>query len=194
MFSVKRTAGDYSVENGVLQSGASAQNNVYLRVKEYGEQQGFQYLLSSFPTADMGSGTLVDFWEYYVSIFYIRNFSTAGDGIPTLTVERLIGNAMQSEALVEGIEDMQIEFGIDSDTDYVPNQYKAAPTLADMANVVTARIFLLVRSVNTVPGYTDDKTYTLGSSAPVTKNDGFLRRIFKTTVQMRNAVLPNESQ
>lgn len=193
--SVKRTAGDYTLKDGEFNIGASADDNQwYLRVKEYGESLGYSYITAGFPTVDKTAGSLVDYWEYYAKIFYIRDFSTTdGDDIPTLCVERLIANNMGTEVIVEGIEDMQIEFGIDTDEDNVPNRFKQDPTAAELSTVVTARIYLLVRSVNTVPSYSDGaKTYTLGTKNVAAQNDGFLRKVFSTTVQLRNAVLPNE--
>jgi type IV pilus assembly protein PilW len=52
---------------------------------------------------------------------------------------------------------------------------------------VTARIFLLVRSINPVTGYVNDKTYNLGSKTIAAKNDAFYRRVYSTTVQLRNS-------
>ena len=57
---------------------------------------------------------------------------------------------------MEGVEDLQFEFGIDTDADGVPNQYKSAPTGAEMKHAVMAKIHILLRSVSMIPGY-DDK-------------------------------------
>jgi hypothetical protein len=97
---------------------------------------------------------------------------------------------MTLRCLVEGIEEMQVEFGIDTDADGVANQYQAAPSSSDMANAVVARIYLLVRSIDELSGYQNTKTYQLGQRTVGARNDGYLRRVFSTTVQVRNAMLP----
>lgn len=191
---IKRSAGEPTLRNGVYQAGTSAadQNQWYLRVADYGDDITWEYIgAADFDGADATTGSLVDFWEVYANIFFIRKYSESGDGIPTLCTERLSANSMGPvECIVEGIEDMQIEFGIDSDADGVPNQYKTLPTAAEMPAAVVARVYLLVRSLNEISGYTNTKNYQLGQKAVAAKNDGYLRRVLSTTVQMRNATLP----
>ena len=121
----------------------------------------------------------------------LGNFAeTAGDGIPTLAVEYLKGDAMDTGAMVRGVEDMQIEFGIDAGEDDTPDQYKDTPTAGDLERVVSARIYLLLRSEIELPDYTNTKIYTLGGKVLAAKNDGFMRKVYSTTVQMRNAIPP----
>ena len=60
-------------------------------------------------------------------------------------------------------------------------------TAAQLVNATAARIYVLVRSRDTSPGYTDTKTYTLGSAAALGPfNDGFKRHVFVTTVRLTN--------
>jgi len=54
------------------------------------------------------------------SVFYVSADSTAQRGWPSLRRKRLIGGvrpAFQDEELVSGIEDMQVEFGLDDPDD-----------------------------------------------------------------------------
>lgn len=193
--SLKRTAGRATLKNGAFPTGVTAADTSqwYLRVEDYGLSVSWSYLGSTgvIPSAEIGTDTGFDYWEYYTKIFYIRNFAeTAGDGIPTLAVERLVGDSMVTAALVRGVEDMQIEFGIDTDANDTPNQYKPTPTASDLDNIVSARIYLLLRSEFELPGYNNTKIYTLGPKILPAKDDGFLRKVYSTTVQMRNAVPP----
>lgn len=65
-----------------------------------------------------------------------------------------------------------------------------ATTAAALANVVAVRIWVLARADQATPGYTDRKTYTLGSEGGGQTlgpfNDGFKRRVFATTVRLVN--------
>lgn len=188
---VKRSAGEPTLRNGSYRAGAGAadQNQWYLRVADYRDDVSWRFIgAADFPAADATAGSSVDYWEVYANIFFVRAFSRAGDDIPTLCTEGLSANSMGPvECLVEGIEDLQIEFGIDLDGDGVPNRYRALPGPADMENAVVARVYLLVRSLSDVAGYRNDKRYQLGQKALPARHDGYLRRVFSTTVQVRNA-------
>jgi type IV pilus assembly protein PilW len=55
-----------------------------------------------------------------VSVFYVSADSTAQRGLPSLRRKRLIGGirpAFQDEELVTGVEDLQVEFGLDDPDD-----------------------------------------------------------------------------
>jgi type IV pilus assembly protein PilW len=81
---------------------------------------------------------------------------------------------------------MQVELGIDDDADFIADYYTAAPTAAEVTDAVAARIYVLARSVTQVPNYTNDKTYRMGATVVAPANDGFYRRVFSTTVLLRN--------
>ena len=49
--------------------------------------------------------------------------------------------------MVEGVEDMQILYGEDTDADNVANRYVPSDEVGSMENVVSVRISLLLRSV-----------------------------------------------
>jgi type IV pilus assembly protein PilW len=58
----------------------------------------------------------------------------------------------------------------------------------DAANVVAVRVHVLARGESLTPGYTDTKTYRLGSIAAALGpfNDGFKRHVFSTTIRLVN--------
>ena len=93
---------------------------------------------------------------------------------------------MTTECLARGVENMQIEFGIDTDNDGSANVYLAAPLANQMSQVVSAKIYLLVRSEESDLSYLNDKVYTLSNAPAYTPNDNFYRRTFSTTVGVRN--------
>ena len=128
-------------------------------------------------------------WEYRPSIYYIRQFAnTAGDGIPTLCRKVLKGAGpnMTTECLATGIEDLQIEYGIDTSEDGHPNMYSPNPSLTEIQNVVSARIFLLARTTDIDTRYTNDKTYSISNAPDFVPGDSFHRRVFSTNVSIQN--------
>lgn len=145
-------------------------------------------------------------WLYMPRIYFIRDFfRTAGDGIPALCRMELVGSPLSmgqvgnfpagtpdtASCLAEGIEDFHVQFGIDTDADGIANQYLSSPTAAQIEGVVSARIYVLARASDADPAHTDAKTFALGdvnlTQADLTGTN-FYRRVFSTTVMLRNPV------
>jgi Tfp pilus assembly protein PilW len=136
------------------------------------------------PAADFDRIVVTPFneWEYTPRIYYIRDI----DGIPTLCRQRLAAGLVE-ECIAQGVEDMQFEYGLDTNEDGFANVYVTNPVAADRARVVSVRIYLRVRTINQDMGYQDDRTYTLSNSAiDPAPGDRFHRRIYASTVSVRN--------
>lgn len=115
--------------------------------------------------------------RYYVRMYYVSTDNGAGEAVPTLKRRDFTGTGWDDLALVEGIEELNIEYGIDWDGDGNPNGYTTDPTTYapagcttctpanNWSNAVTARLNLLARNIEASPGYTDTKRYTLGRDA-----------------------------
>jgi hypothetical protein len=137
------------------------------------------------------AGALLDWWEYSPQILFIRDHSiNPTDGIPTLCRKGLSDSANDkgdTECLVEGIENMQIEIGIDDSGNQQADYFVTQPTNDELRAAVSARVYLLVRSVNPISGYTNDKSFMLGQTSVAAPADGFYRRVLQTTVLLRNS-------
>ena len=53
-------------------------------------------------------------------------------------------------------------------------------------NVTAVKLYVLVRSRDESPGYTDTKTYSLGATTMGPYNDRFKRHVFVSTVRLPN--------
>jgi len=93
------------------------------------------------------------------------------------------GNAQE---LVEGVEEMQVLYGIDSDSDQFPNQYVTANNVPDFDDVVSLRVALLVRSIDDFVTE-DSQTYTF-NGVTTTPADRRIRQVFTTTIALRNRI------
>ncbi len=174
---IKRVAG--------ARAGALMAGRVYLRTNG---TVGLLYKEPAAAPAITVPAPLAD-WEYRPSIYYIRNFAyQAGDGIPTLCKKVLRGAApgMTTECLAAGIEDLQIEYGIDANGDGFANLYMPSPTLLEIQNVVSARVSLLARTTDIDVRYQSEKTFTLSNAQPYTPDDSFHRRVVSMTVGIQN--------
>jgi len=120
---------------------------------------------------------------------YKLNFATyyidTSDTTSQPSLYRTINGSVPTE-LVEGVEDMQILYGEDTDNDKTPNYYlEAGNVLLNMDNVVSVRISLVMRSTEENLTSTN-MSYTIPGQAEVTLNDGRLRRVFTSTIAIRN--------
>ncbi|MBS3963380.1 MAG: PilW family protein [Methylomonas sp.] len=140
------------------------------------------------PVFDRNYGPGSEIARISTFVYYIR-LNPAGE--PSLYRSRLATssnrtNALSAEELVEGIENLQIIYGVDTGTDGAPDYFVPASgvTAANWANVVAVRVSLLVRTPanNIAPS---PVAYTYNGATP-TPADRRLRRVFTSTIALRN--------
>jgi len=90
------------------------------------------------------------------------------------------------QELVEDIEDMQILYGEDTDDDGAANYYKPSDdTALEMDNVVAVRISLVAATLD--DNVTEQaNSYSIFGGAVVTPSDKRIRRVFTSTIVIRN--------
>ena len=172
--SIKRVVGS--------QTAAPRDGGIYLRTN------GTVGLLYRSP-APAAAAIIGSDWEFRPTIYFIRQYANApGDGIPTLCRKILngAGPSMVTECLATGIENLQIEYGIDTNEDGDPDTFIPSPTLTEMQSVVTARVFVLARTTAIDTRYDNDKTYSISNSPDFLADDSFHRRVFSTNVTIQN--------
>lgn len=129
-------------------------------------------------------------WEYTPRIYFVRSYAEApGDGIPTLCRKVLTPGTpptLRDECIAQGVESVQLEFGIDTDNNGSVNAYVANPTAAQLEQLAAVRIYVLARSVRPDPSYVNPKTYQMSNEPAFTPADGFYRRVFASTILVRN--------
>lgn len=141
---------------------------------------------------------------YVTHVYFVSDDNGSGASIPTLKRIELNGTGFTEVALVEGIERLQIEYGIDVDGDGSPDVYTSDPTSyappacptctapANWSNVVTAKLHVLSRALEISPGYVNSKVYELGLNAagePMRAgpfNDGYRRHVYSAAVRIVN--------
>jgi type IV pilus assembly protein PilW len=133
------------------------------------------------------------------TVFYVGKRDNLATNPPTLFRRTLSvnGTAGTPEELVEGVEDMQILYGenTNNDSNSAADRFVPADQVSTWGNVVSVRIALLVQSLedNLVQG---PQAYTFNGieyNGAVGKGalppDGRLRRVFTTTINLRNITL-----
>jgi type IV pilus assembly protein PilW len=108
-------------------------------------------------------------------------------------VAELGAGAFSISPMVAGIEQLQLEYGLDTDGDGTPDTYTGAPANAAAWQQVTAvKIHVLARNVQTSGGFTDNRSYVLGLNSAGNDNvfgpynDGYKRHAYSTVVRLDN--------
>jgi type IV pilus assembly protein PilW len=137
--------------------------------------------------------------QYLTHIYYVANNDQAGDKLPTLKRAELGGGAAPAftvVSLAHGIENMQVQYGIDADGNGAPETYTSAPAnVAQWSNVVTLRMHLLAKNTQETRDYKDIKTYRLAGVCTLDANndntceppnDKYKRHVYETLVRLNN--------
>ena len=153
--------------------------------------------------------------KFHVHIYFVAPCSRANGGgdvctgssddegspIPTLKRLEMVGGPggriFNVVPIAEGIQYFQIAYGIDSDPttvstvtnfkgDGVPDTYVRAPTLAEHADIMDAQVSLLARNNDKTVGFTDTKSYVVGSLNVGPYNDAYKRHVFDSRIRMTN--------
>ena len=138
--------------------------------------------------------------QLVVNGYYVRRVN--GVIPPGLRRKTLQGNgAIVDEDLIAGVEDMQIQFGVDTDVSGAPgrgsvdryvntNDPIITPTNAAFisnAEILAVRIWLRVRAERPENGFTDTTNYIYADQNVGPFNDGFRRVLVSKTIYLRNA-------
>lgn len=116
----------------------------------------------------------------YVTNAYFVSDSTVIPGMPSL--KRLVshGSGTRTEELAQGVESLEVRYGVDSTGDGIPNMFVDADAVSDWATVVSADVALVLRSQSQLAGLAVD------AEDPDDSTDGFLRQALSTVIKMRN--------
>lgn len=194
------------VEGGQTAEASLVTSNVYLQTGGGGTATLYRRAnpanTPSPSVTPRASAPLYSYYGYRVAIYYVRTYAvTAGDGVPTLCRKVLQGNAFVTQCLSQGIENLQLEYGVDTVPaagNGIVDQYissdplaPAAPTQAQLQKIISVRVSLLGRSQPGAKGevdgtYKNAKTYTLGDITVAGNNDPFYRKLLQGVVLVRN--------
>jgi Tfp pilus assembly protein PilW len=141
-------------------------------------------------------------YPYQVTVYFLRPCSgkagaacaasdDGGNPIPTLTRLALVNGQLQEQAMVSGVEHLQIEYGIDTNLDNNAEFYTDAASVSaanQWGRVASVRLTLVVRSEERGT-LADAGVYNLPSGAtytPPANAQYYKRKLFTSVVQIRN--------
>lgn len=149
---------------------------------------------AAFSAADSATHNLI------VTSYYVSPASELIGGVPTLRRQRLVMRSgapdIDDEEVAPGIENIQIQLGIDVDQDNTVDRYvnpgsviynPTAVGYVPGARVMTARIWMVIRGVEFEAGVRDTINYTPGDVVLGVPADSFRRMQVSKTILLRNA-------
>lgn len=162
---------------------------------------------ASFPLRDKNCTTVAARRKVVSNIYFV-----SGNTLMRTSLEN--GAYTTAQPLIEGIEALRVEYGIDTlgknglaisatnPGDGSADEFKTSSDLNGAAaglcttagtacnlasNIVTVKIHVLARNLEATPGYIDSKSYKLGGTSTIAAaSDGFKRHVFSTTVRLVN--------
>jgi type IV pilus assembly protein PilW len=158
-------------------------------------------------TLTTNTGAIAPIRKYNVEVYFVSPCSvptassggvcdtSADGGRPIPTLKRLaLGSdgtalAWTTEPIAEGIENLQIDYGIDADGEGSPDTYvTTAATAADWMDVMTLKLHVLARNIDSSAGYVEHKTYDLGlaNGAYAPAATEYRRHLFTSAVRAIN--------
>jgi type IV pilus assembly protein PilW len=90
------------------------------------------------------------------------------------------------EELIEGVENLQIQFGEDTNGDLFVDSYVAPGAVTNWQDIIAARVGVLMRSPDETGVETDNRTYQVLDTTVTAPADRRQRIVFTTTVTLRN--------
>ncbi|HEY8537472.1 MAG TPA: PilW family protein [Steroidobacteraceae bacterium] len=138
--------------------------------------------------------------------YYVHRDSVQAPNVPSLRRLTLVdGPDIRDVEVISGVEDMQVEFGINTaGTNGEAERYVAPGAVPAGAQVVSVRVWLLIRAETPEVGFIDGRTYRYGdrtgsgttsnlndpagAGRPYAPNDNFRRVLVSRTIQIRNAL------
>ena len=135
---------------------------------------------ANFTLTEMDGITSAPIHEFYQDVYYV-------DSDNNFKRRRLVNGAIVDEPLIEGVDDFQLEYGIDTDADNIADTFTTTPAntnYSDWQNVKTVTVSLLI-SGETV-SQTDAKRYNYADQTNRAFNDSKKRRLFSFVVAVGN--------
>jgi type IV pilus assembly protein PilW len=145
--------------------------------------------------------------RYLIRAYYVAPDNGNGVAIPTLMRKEFNGSGWDTQPMVEGIEYLNVEYGIDitgtaitAGPDGEADAFSADPVnfvnatcsgACALSSITTARVTVLARNLEASAGYTDTKTYNVGRDnmgleTLVTPGGAYRRHVYSGVVRVVN--------
>lgn len=140
------------------------------------------------------------YWPFSHQVFYISEQKYAGTIVPVLMRKRLIRNAagqtvMTTDSIMDGVERMHFEFGLDANLDGQVDYYLGTKQMQPVHwqqqkhRIINIKFYLLLRSLDEDFSYQNNQLYQMGQHWFKAPSDPFRRLLVSSTVAFSNTRL-----
>lgn len=146
---------------------------------------------TSFVLTEKDGVTLAGIRPFYQTIYFVGSDNVFRQA-------RLINGRYDIVPLIEGVDDFQVEAGIDRSAtpDGVPNAsggldaYVSNPSSAEMLNIVGLKTYFLIRSTDPVAGTSSDRSFSYAGvnkvPADFSASKNYPRKLFSQSIRIEN--------
>lgn len=134
-------------------------------------------------------GSVITVPQYFVRLI---NFSVVNSQlIYTCSYGPSAGPLVQqvNAAVADGVENLQIQFGEDLNSDFSVNQWVDPGAWNNFQNVVSVRLGMVIRTPEQFTVEADDQTFDLYGTTTTAIGDNRIRRVYEGQVSVRNLTL-----
>jgi type IV pilus assembly protein PilW len=142
----------------------------------------------------------VDYLPYQHLVFYLQQQQVDGEALPVLMRKRLSRNAagaavISTDAILDGVERLHFEFGIDTNADgqldyILPTEQLTADLWQQQhSRIISMRYHILLRSRQPDPAYVNNTVYQMGQQQFEAPADHYRRLLLSSSVFFYNQVL-----
>ena len=174
-------------------------NTVYIRtiVGSSAESIGQIFKGSDGPTIGDTTDPIGTYnYRFMSELYYVRACSQKRNGVcqndvPSLMRLQLDGTTYTEHLVVEGVEQFQVEFGLDTDGNLAADRYASPASVHNWQQVVSVRFSLVIRGTDKDRSITDNKTYNLAGNTdytPTSNDQAYRRRAYTKVIQLRNMI------
>lgn len=135
-------------------------------------------------------------YDWHVQAWYVSPGSSAGAHVPALRRQFIVDGVIRDEEIIAGVEDLQVQFGVDRDGDNGIERFVNAddplldPGSADYApgtRVLAMRLWLMFRSEQAETGFADRNSYSYADVTGFRPDDGYRRVLLNRTTLLRSS-------
>ncbi len=134
-------------------------------------------------------------YNWVTNYYYVAASSSLGDNTPSLRRMTVVNGVLTDQELITGVEDLQVQLGIDTNTDGTVDRYVDADhglaTPGDAAFVpgsetIAVRLWLMFRAEEVEQGFEDANTYNYADVVDYQPADRVRRSLVNKTILLRN--------
>jgi type IV pilus assembly protein PilW len=185
---IVRHAADTPTPPGALEPG-----RIYIRA----DQSHAQVYTGTTPPP--GFGPEAQDFELETHAYFVSEASDFAGAVPSLRRLALADGGAAPEIaqteVLSGVEDMQVQLGLDTDADGSVNMYVNPVAALDASQVLSVRVWLRLRAETTELGFVDEARYLYAdqdftpTETPSPEDDALRRLLVTKTIGLRNRLV-----